>query len=244
MKKIMIGEMSWIEANERIRESRAVILPLGSTEQHGPHMSLATDTTVASYVSKVLGELTDCVVLPTLPFGQVWSAKDFPGTMSLKERTFIEVVKDVVISLEKGGARNVILFSGHLGNNLPSKTAARELLDEFGYKNVFHISYTDIKKHSLGIMDTDPWNGKTFHAAELETSILLHIAPDGVDMSKAVREYPLVPGDIEIRPIPWKDFSSTGVFGDAIPSTAEKGKRFLDNWINDMVEIIEKNVKY
>lgn len=244
MKKHLIGEMSWIEADQRIRESRAVILPLGSTEQHGPHMSLATDTIVADYVAKVLGEQTDCVVLPALPYGQVWSAKEFPGTLALKERTFIDVVKDIVISLEKGGAKNVILFSGHYGNNQPSKIAARELLDEYGYHNVFHISYTDIKKHGKDIMETEPWNGKTFHAAELETSILLHIAPATVDMKKAVREYPEVPSDVEIRPLPWRSFSQTGVFGDATPSSAEKGRKFLENWIEDLVGIIETNVKY
>ena len=244
MKKHMISEMNWLEASERIKESRAVIIPLGSTEQHGYHMTLDTDNIVGKYVSKVLAEKTDCVVLPVMPYGQVWSAKDFPGTISLKERTFIEVVKDVVISLEKCGANNIILFSSHFGNSLPSKNAARELLDEYNYRNVYHITYTDMLKHGKDIMETEMWNNKTFHAAELETSILLYIDPKTVDMSKAVCEYAPIPGDVEIRPIPWKEYCVSGVFGDSSKATAEKGQKYLDNWINEMIGIIEKNIKY
>lgn len=242
MKEVLIGNMTWPEAEKRIKEARAVILPLGSTEQHGLHMDIATDTIVSDYVCPVLAEEADCVVLPTLPYGQVWSAKEFPGTISLRQRTFIEVVKDIVVSLEKQSARNIILFSGHWGNVQPSKEAARELMDEYGYRNVWHMSYTDVKKHGKDIMETELWNGKTFHAAELETSIMLNIAPQHVNMGQAVCEYPEVPPAIELRPLSWFEFSKSGVFGDATKATAEKGKKFLDNWLNEMIEQIKTNI--
>lgn len=243
METCLIGNMTWPEAGERIRNARAVILPLGSTEQHGPHMALSTDTVVSEYVCRLVAERTNCVVLPAMPFGQVWSAKEFPATISLKQRTFIEVVKDIVISLQRQGAKNIILFSGHLGNVQPVKEAARELLDEYGYRNVWHMGYTDVKNLGKGFMEADLWNGKTFHAAEIETSIMLHIAPELVNMEQSVCELPDVPPDLDLRPILWTEFSKTGVFGDATLSTAEKGKQFLNNWLEELVDLIITNIK-
>lgn len=244
MPGICIKDMTWKEAEKRMKEARAVILPLGSTEQHGYHMSLDTDNIVATHVSRMLAERTDCAVLPTLPYGQVWSAKDFPGTISLRERTYIELLKDIVISLEKKGCQNIILFSGHWGNVAPCKLAARELLDEYGYQNVFYLSYMDLKKNGEGIMQTQLWNGSGFHAGEIETSILLHIRPESVDMEKAVCDYPNIPPDVDIRPIPWIGFAQTGIFGDATQATAEKGRRFLENWMNQMCALVRENISY
>ncbi len=238
----MIAKMTWTEAQYRMKEARAVILPLGSLEQHGCHMSVNTDNLVGEYVSRVLAEKTGCVVLPVLPYGQVWSAKDFPATISLRERTFIEVVKDIVVSLEQKGVKNIILFASHWGNMAPVKIAARELLDEKGYTNVYYLSYMDLKKHGKGIMETELWNGSGFHAAEIETSIALRICPESVDMEKAICEYPKVPRDVNIRPVPWITFCESGIFGDATKATAEKGRQFLENWIRDLVELVETNI--
>ncbi len=242
MGETVIAEMTWEQADKRMKEARAVILPLGSLEQHGYHMSLDTDNIVGGYVGRVLAERTNCAVLPVVPYGQVWSAKDFPATISLRERTFIELVKDIVISLEHKGVRNVILFASHWGNTAPVKIAARELLDEQGYSNVYYLSYMDLKKHGDGIMETELWNGSGFHAGEIETSIVLHIKPESVDMERAVCEYPQAPGDVNLRPIPWINFCKSGIFGDAAKATAWKGEKFLKNWIDDMVRLIEENI--
>ena len=239
---VLLGNMTWPEAEARIPKARAVILPLGSTEQHGYHMAAATDTVVAEYVCRELAGRTGCLVLPAVPYGQVWSAKGFPGTVSLRQRTFIDLVKDIVVSLVEQGARNVILFSGHYGNVQPSKDAARELLDEYGYRNVWHLTYTGVDKLNSAIMETQLWNGKTFHAAELETSILLQIAPDLVHLDKAVGENPKVPSDVDLRPIPWKEFSKTGVFGDPAKATAEKGAAYLNAWLDMLCNIVQKNI--
>ena len=239
MKKYLISEMTWKEAEIRIKEAKAVILPLGSTEQHGYHLTLDTDNIVGRYVSEKLAMKTDCVVLPILPYGQVWSAKDFPGTISLKERTFIEVVKDIVCSLEKKGAKNIILFSSHWGNTAPVKIAARELFDEKGFNNVYYMSYMNLKKNGEGIMETELWNNSGFHSGEIETSIVLHIDSSSVDMSKAICEYPDIPYDIDIRPKPWIEFNESGVFGDATKATKEKGEKVLDTCIKELENLIK-----
>lgn len=242
MEEHLISNMSWPEAEKRIKASRAVILPLGSTEQHGFHMAVGTDTVVSDYVCLELAKQTDCVILPTLPYGQVWSAKGFPATISLRQSTFIKVVKDIVVSLEQQGARNIILFSGHYGNMQPSREAARELMDEFGYRNVWHFGYINVSKYNAEFMQTRLWNQTTFHAAELETSIMLHIAPEKVCMEKAVCEEPEVPAHLELRPMHWKEFSQSGLFGDATQATEEKGRLFLERWIKDLTHLILQSI--
>lgn len=243
MKKYNLGRMNRKEAEESIKNSKAVLFPMGSTEQHGYHLPLATDNIVAEYICEQLSKKCDLPYLPVLNYGQVWSAKGLPGTISLSEKTYILVVKEIVKALIDLGAKNVILFSGHTGNILPNRNAVRELMDEYNYRNVYHLSYFDVAKYSKGIIESPPWNGKTFHAAELETAIMLYIDPSYVNMSKAVREYPEIPSDIEFRPRPWIELSESGVWGDATLATAEKGEKFLNNWILGMVNFIENQLK-
>lgn len=242
MDNVNLKQMTWKEAEVRMKEARAVIVPLGSTEQHGYHMTIDTDNIVAGYVAELLAEATNCVVMPVLNYGQVWSARGFPATVSLSERTYISVIRDIVESLEKQ-CKNIILFSGHWGNVAPCKQAVRELLDEYGFRNVYCLSYMDLKKNGENIMETALWNGSGFHAAEIETSILLHIRPDSVNMEEAVCEYPLVPPDVDIRPIPWVTFAKSGIFGDASRATAEKGRLFLDNWMRQMCTLVTDNIR-
>ena len=242
MENVLISSMTWPEAEKCMRDARAVIVPLGSTEQHGHHMSLSTDTVVSDYICPLVAQKTNCLVLPALPYGQVWSAKGFPGTLSLRQRTFIDVVKDIVVSLENQGVKNVILFSGHYGNMQPGRDAARELMDEYGYRNVWNLGYVGVDSLNASIMETPLWNGKIFHAAELETSIMLHIAPQLVQMEKAVRDEPAVPAGLDLRPMQWKEFSSTGIFGDATKATADKGRRYVEAWVEELVQLIVANI--
>jgi len=243
MKEIRISEMTWMEVEEALKTALAVILPLGSTEQHGYHLPTGTDNVVAEYMSFELAKRTNCLVLPVVAYGQVWSAKGFPGTIPLKERTFIELVKEIVISLEETGARNVIMFSGHFGNMNPCKIVARELLDEFGYENVYHLGYMEIKSTADGIMETPLWNGSGFHAGEIETSIVMKINKDMVRRESMEIEYPEIPGDIDIKPIHWKAFVKQGIFGDPTKATEEKGAKYIERWLTGLTELITTNIK-
>ena len=242
MKKVLVGEMTWPEAEVAIKEAKAVIVPLGAVEEHGYHLTLETDNIIGRYVAERLARETGCVAMPLVPYGQVWSAKDFPGSCPIKDRNFVNYIKDICINLEEKGARNIILFSSHWGNKSSTRTVARELYDEKGYKNIYYLSYFNMAKTAEGIMETPLWNNDDsgFHSAEIETSIALYVAPESVDMSKAVNEYPVPPFDVDIRPVSWIDYAKSGVFGDASASTAEKGRLFLDRWLGNLKELIDK----
>ena len=241
--KHRLGELTWQEAEIMMKEARAIIVPLGSTEQHGYHLPLNTDSTIADYLALEVAKRTNCLVTPTLTYGQVWSAKDFPGTIAIQERTYINFLKDIVTSLESKSPRNIILFSGHLGNVAPSKIAARELLDEKGFNNVYHFSYiVDMKQAAAGIMETELWHGSGLHGGEMETSVLLRITPELVLMDKAQADYPVRPPDLDIRPISWIEFAKQGIFGDPTKATSEKGARFIERTLQQLADLVIENI--
>lgn len=241
--KHRLGELTWQEAEIMMKAARAIIVPLGSTEQHGYHLPLNTDSTIADYLALEVAKRTNCLVTPTLTYGQVWSAKDFPGTIAIQERTYINFLKDIVTSLESKSPRNIILFSGHLGNVAPCKIAARELLDEKGFNNVYHFSYiVDMKQAAAGIMETELWHGSGLHGGEMETSVLLRITPELVLMDKAQADYPVRPPDLDIRPISWIEFAKQGIFGDPTKATAEKGARFIERTLQQLADLVIENI--
>jgi creatinine amidohydrolase len=235
-----LDAMTWPEAEIALTATRPVILPLGSTEQHGPHMSMGTDNVMASFWAKRLAESCDGLYLPTLNYGQVWSAREFPGTISLSPSALEAVLVDVADSLYRHGVRRLVLLSGHMGNAQVMVSAARRLLELFPDMVTVRICYPSTKRVMDGIAETPLWDGNNFHAAEIETSLMLAVAPEACRMELAPSEYPEVPAGYAGRVVPWREFSRTGVFGDASAATAEKGERLISRWLEVMTELVQE----
>lgn len=233
-------EMTWPEAKERIPAAKGVIIALGSVEQHGPHLPLGTDMYMGAEVASRVGQLTDCLVLPVIPFGQVWSAKDFPGTISLSHETLCSLLVDISLSLHHHGARSIIMITGHSGNAGVMKDAARVLYDHHSIEEVYYYAYPDKKKLAEGIMESPFWNDRLMHSAEMETSMMLAAKPEKVHMERAVCEYPEIPAALDFKTIPWSKYSKTGVFGDATLATKEKGEEYLERMVRRIADSINE----
>ena len=238
--RVMYDTMTWPEAKERIPKARAIIVSLGSVEEHGYHLPLCTDNILGSTLAAGIAEKTDSLVLPVMPFGQVWSTRDFPGSISLSEETIVRVLVDVALSLRRHGARNVIFHSGHMGNQPAMKAAARRLYDQYGMKNVWYFCYTDYVKLAEGIMEAPLWRGTGMHAAEIETSMMLAAAPELCHMERAVSDYPEGSDAMDYRCMPWTEFTETGALGDPTVATAEKGRVYTEKLIAHMADIINR----
>lgn len=235
-----LERMTWPQAELAMTPTRPVIVPLGSTEQHGPHMALSTDTVMASEWAARLAERIDGLYLPTLPFGQVWSARHFPGTIGLTTETLESSLTDISESLYRHGTRRIVFLSGHMGNTQGMLAVARRLLDTHPDLRTVRICYPNARQVAEGITESPFWDGGNFHAAEIETSLMLAVAPDLCHMADAPREYPEVPDDYHTGVVPWRQFSRTGVFGDASVATAEKGHRLIEKWLEVMATLISK----
>ena len=211
------------------------VLPIGSLEQHGPHLPVITDTASASAAAiraaqLVAGDLP-VLVLPGLWTGMSEHHLPFGGTISLNYSELAGVLRGVVRSLRAIGFARLLIVNGHGGNVEPLAVAARELAHEFGLPVVACTPWYLTRAAVATIAETAETPA---HACEGETSMMMAIAPELVRTDKfdeAVRQRP--------EPMPKYDglsrfwsFSErapvTGVRGDPRPSTAEKGERFLD----------------
>jgi len=236
MKSKYVGYLTSPEFSELIKSVRGVILVIGSCEQHGYHMPLETDNIIGNEIAIKVAEATELLLLPAISYGQVWSAKDFPGTIAISSDTIKRLIRDIVISLERFNVKNIILFSAHNGNTGILKESARELYDEFGWENIWHFSLA-FSGDLLSILESK-MPGNVHHAGELETSMMLAIRPDLVHMEKATKEFPLAPKAAKFRPIPWNAYVSTGAFGDSTLATEKKGKVLLKSCIEELIQNI------
>ncbi|MEK3889692.1 creatininase family protein [Bacillus sp. FSL K6-3431] len=220
-----------------IEEFPVAILPLGATEQHGHHLPLGVDIYLAEGIAKKICEKTGALLLPALPFGYSWVWRDIPGTVSLQQHHVEAVIKDVAHSVSRYGVKTLILVNGHDANNAAMKYATRELMDELNM-NVVYLFYPDLNQVMKEHCDSQPWHGM-IHACELETSLMLAIKPDLVDMSKAVTEYPDKPALYGRSTLSLGELSKSGVYGDATVASKAKGEKLLNSFVDRMVELVQ-----
>ncbi len=242
-KSVELGELTWQEAEKAFKDRKIVILPLGSIEQHGLHLPMNTDLVLGERIAQLTAERIRAVLLPPIPFGQVWSAREFPGVISLMPATLKEVVKDVCRSLARHTVKLIVLISGHQGNLSVLKEAVRELYDEKISTKILFFSYPEIEAMSKGITESEIWRGgtldSTWHAGEIETSLMLAVKPENCHMERAVIEFPRVPPWYGYTAISWKEINKVGSFGNAKVATPEKGYQLLRKSVDCIVEIIE-----
>lgn len=238
MKKLNeVKYMNRQEVEKRVKEFPVAILPLGATEQHGYHLPLGVDIMLAEGVSKRVAENTGALLLPSVPFGYSWVWRDIPGTVSLQQHRVEEVIKDVAHSVSRYGVKLLIVINGHDANNASMKYATRELEDETDTK-VIYLFYPELEKMMETYCESSSWHGMV-HACEFETSLMLALNPEYVEMNKAVREYPEKPALYGKSTISLGDLSESGVYGDATLATKEKGENMLRHFVEKMTELVE-----
>lgn len=202
------------------------IVPVGSTEQHGPHLPLNTDTLIAERLAFEIARRSVGLVLPAMPIGYAWVWRDIPGTVTLRFETYMRFVRDVAESLERWDIRAVFFISGHGSNPQPIKHAVRELIhDQLDMKVLFDV-YAGIDQ-MLAEADSKPWHSH-IHAEEIETSMMLDIAPQLVRMELAAADYPPIPADYGKSEMSMGNLLQSGVFGDPRSATAAKGARWIE----------------
>ncbi|WP_245917479.1 creatininase family protein [Bacillus canaveralius] len=229
------------EASKAVEEFPVAILPIGATEQHGHHLPLGVDIFLAEGISQKLSERTGAILLPSMPFGYSWVWRDIPGTISLQQHHVEAVIKDVAYSVARYGVKMLVLVNGHDANNTSMKYAARELMDELDIP-VIYLFYPNLNEIMEEHCETPSWHGMV-HACEFETSLMLALKPELVDMSKAVSEYPCKPMLYGKSTISLGDLSKSGVYGDATKASKEKGEKMLKIFVDEMEQLIQEAYK-
>ncbi|WFB57141.1 creatininase family protein [Paenibacillus sp. BR1-192] len=227
-----------VEVEEKIRKLGAAILPIGAVEAHGPHLPLGTDNLLASRLADKLAERTDSFVLPTLPYGQVWSLRNFPGSINVSNEALIRLLADIGESIYHQGFRIFIMVNGHLGNAVALKEAARILYERVPELKVFYFFYPGTKEIAAEVREASAAHGSYMHADEIETSYMLYLAGEYVDMSKAIDGAPQIPIEADFTPTPWEEMTASAVLGDATLATREKGERIIERSLEVMADMV------
>src|SRR3954464_12993451 len=179
--------MTWPEVQARIDAGvDAVLIPIGTTEQHGHHMPLDTDCVIARALATraaALGEEegVSLLVAPTLNVTLSWYHMQFPGSMRLSTTTFLQVFREVCDSIVHHGLENVVAINGHGGNVAALTVAVNHYFEQTG-RRVFLAQWWDLAADVLAEVE-----GPMIHAEEAETSIAMALG-QRVDMEKATRD--------------------------------------------------------
>jgi len=236
------------------RDNALIILPVGILEEHGPHLPVATDNIIAEEVARRLAHrIADRIPVLLLP--TVWagyhgnSVARMPGSVRVKPETLLNYVYDIVESLCCGGFRKIMLINGHGQNPAILEIVCRKITDAYGVCPVMTNWSGMIGKKGYSIRKSRQ-GGAGGHADEVETSIILALRKELVDMDKAPNE-PLqvrtkfVAGDMfpeqeVVKGAYWSTFAvqgtKSGALGDATAATAETGERFLEEALKNYEE--------
>lgn len=228
------------DIQDKIQHSKLAVLPVGAVEAHGPHLPLGTDNLLAERLAEKFAARVNGIVLPTLSYGQVWSLKNFPGSINISNESMIRFIVDIGKSLHQQGFEIFTMVNGHLGNGTALKEAARMLYEMFPDMRIYYFFYPGMNKAAAEVRETKTAHSTYFHACEIETSYMLYLAPEHVNMDKAITDIPDIPKHADVTPTPWEEFTETAVLGDAMLATEEKGKYIVDIALENMVEIINE----
>ena len=223
---------------------RTAILPLGSTEQHGPHLPFATDTWIADALGARLGRrFEDVVVLPAVSLGAASEHMAFAGTLSLSEETLVRVLCDVAASLARHGFDEIFCFSAH-GGNLGALRRASQELSEAAAPARWH-AFTDHGRVGEAIERVAEADGVSMreagqHAGELETSILSALRPGSVRLralAEGLVEPEVASGDLFYPDL--RRHAPNGVVGDPRGARRTRAEAYLVAWVEVLAAALE-----
>lgn len=231
------------EVSEKIKKVKIALLPVGALEAHGPHLPLGTDNFLAEKLSEKISLSIECFILPTVNYGQVWSLENFPGSISINNNTLIDLIFEIGKGVYKNKFSTLAIINTHLGNEYALKEAQRKLLSFCPELKTFNFFYPGTKNIIEKVRESGKSHDKFFHADEIETSYMLYLDENNVDMSKALNENPVYPAEIDMTPIRWEKFTSTAVMGNALSATKEKGEKIITQTIENIVKILKNNIE-
>lgn len=235
---MLIADLTMDEFSAGLKKTRTVLIPFGSTEEHGSHLPLDTDTLHAIEVGKRLAQRRDIFIAPPIHYGVCRSTAEHPGTISITTDTLKALAIDVVAALYRQGMRNFILLSGHAGGtHMAALTDAGEsLLRLFADLKIAVLTeYMLVAKTGRHLIETEG----DAHAGEIETSRILHSHPQLVK-GRAGREFPAFPTGILVRNK--QKFWPGGVWGDPGKASATKGaelEKLVVSALNELVDQLE-----
>jgi len=228
----LLEEMSWPEIEAGLGQTRTVILPVGATEEHGPHLPTITDTIQAMEVARAVADRKNVFLAPPLHYGVCRSTRGFPGTITVSHDALRAFVKDLLISFNDSGFTKVMILTGHAGGqHMAALEEACQMAVEERDLRVSLVSLFDFIDASA--VQT-PHDG---HAGEMETSLMMVIRKDLVK-GKPAEHFPKRPRFLIMKNV--RHLMGNGIMGNPEPASPEKGRAFFDMAVEGVMEALEE----
>ncbi|MCY1278469.1 Creatinine amidohydrolase [compost metagenome] len=240
-KSVFVGELTWKEYAARVAQGDCVmLLPVGALEQHGHHMCMNVDVLLPTAVCQRVAERIGALVLPGLQYGYKSQQKSgggnhFPGTTSLDGATLTGTVQDIIRELARHGARRLVLMNGHYENSMFIVEGIDLALRELRYAGITDfrvvvLSYWDFVRDPAVIEALYPdgflgWDIE--HGGVFETSLMLALYPNLVDMDKVVDHPPATFPPYDVFPVIPERTPACGTLSSAKDASREKGELIL-----------------
>jgi creatinine amidohydrolase len=233
-----VAHLTWDKVAERLAAGAAAILPIGAgAKEHGWHMPMATDQIFAEHFARALADRVDALIWPTLTYGAYPAFVEYAGSVSLSDQAFQSVVSEIVDALIGFGAKRVLVLNTGVSTVRPvdaaiARSRAPSLVRHLKVFDgpCFHETVRQVQRQPYGS-----------HADEIETSLMLAIAPEFVDMSRATaspcHETPPPPGPLSPDDSFSLNYSPSGSFGDPTLASAEKGVRLREAILEDLTKM-------
>jgi len=225
--KYLLANLSSPKIEEYLKKDQRIILPIGSTEQHGPDAVLGVDHITATAIAYAVSSLTGIVSAPPLNYGMAMHHLGFPGTVALRPTTYINVVIDIIRSLQRHGFKQVIIINGHGGNKGPFMNALAEVGDEFKEMDFSFFNWWVMSGLQKNIIDKYFGEKEGYHATPTEVSVTMALVPNSMSMPAS---YKCPQKEVKDENIGWvipgkfRDYYPDGVMrADYSLSTAEIG---------------------
>lgn len=230
------------EVVELAEHNVIALLPIGATEVHGNHLPVGTDILLAEAMCDKIEEALGTervVILPTINYGQVWSLGLVPGSVDIPDSILSAYLVQIAKAVAQIGIRKLAVINSHVGNETAIKKASRSVYDDGIDVQIYSLTYPGMNQAVSEVCTARLPHHGFFHACEIETSLMLYLAPEYVDMSKAICQYPEFPVDYDYTSRRWSEFMDTAVLGDATQATASKGKEIVDVVIKNIMQILQ-----
>jgi len=220
---------------EALNQTEVAVMQTGALEAHGTHLPLGTDFFLPEFLADRVAAQTSALVLPPIVFGDSWAFDEFEGTVSVKHSTLVEFYADVMSAVFRHGFRKIVVINGHGGNTSALQEAAKISTME-GERAVIIVNWwVDLAKPVRATVLETPEG----HAAEDETSEVMHVRPDLVDMKSPVAarvttQFKVISGRYR------KELNPSAVFGDPRKASADKGRLILEKAEEELVQLIRE----
>ncbi|MGH2474651.1 MAG: creatininase family protein [Candidatus Limnocylindrales bacterium] len=234
---VFLGQMTDPEVRRALTRTQTIIIPTGSTEQHGPHGPLLTDAIIPTEVARRVAERTGALVGPTINYSLSYPHVGFTGVVHIRIPTFMALVEDLCASYASIGFTRIVFLNGHYDNTYAIAYACASAAERMPADvHAFPVNYWD----GMSAEEAGEFFGPTtgLHANRGETSAVMAIDPALVDLAAANAELPPFPEVANQAPVHTAFFfsspgsvhraSQSGTWGDARESSVEYGERYLD----------------